>query len=61
MCVQICPTGIDIRNGLQYGCIVCAACINACNAIMNKIGAVKRFITRSKVRGLRHRDECHGK
>jgi cytochrome c oxidase accessory protein FixG len=38
MCVQVCPTGIDIRNGLQYECIGCAACIDACNSVMDKIG-----------------------
>jgi polyferredoxin len=32
LCVQVCPTGIDIRNGLQYECIGCAACVDACNA-----------------------------
>lgn len=35
-CVQVCPTGIDIRNGLQYECIGCAACIDACNHVMGK-------------------------
>jgi cytochrome c oxidase accessory protein FixG len=39
MCVQVCPTGIDIRQGLQYECIGCAACIDACNSVMTKIGA----------------------
>jgi cytochrome c oxidase accessory protein FixG len=38
MCVQVCPTGIDIRNGLQYECIGCAACIDACNYVMDKAG-----------------------
>jgi cytochrome c oxidase accessory protein FixG len=38
MCVQVCPTGIDIRNGLQYECIGCAACIDACNQVMDKMG-----------------------
>ncbi|MDX1692998.1 MAG: cytochrome c oxidase accessory protein CcoG [Ketobacteraceae bacterium] len=38
MCVQVCPTGIDIRNGLQYECITCAACIDACNHIMDQMG-----------------------
>ncbi len=38
MCVQVCPTGIDIRKGLQYECIGCAACIDACNGVMDKIG-----------------------
>ena len=37
MCVQVCPTGIDIRNGLQYECIGCAACVDACNSVMEKI------------------------
>ncbi|MES2758920.1 MAG: cytochrome c oxidase accessory protein CcoG [Pseudomonadota bacterium] len=37
MCVQVCPTGIDIRQGLQYECIGCAACIDACNSVMAKI------------------------
>ncbi len=36
-CVQVCPTGIDIRNGLQVGCIACAACIDACDAVMDKM------------------------
>ncbi|MFI4941525.1 MAG: cytochrome c oxidase accessory protein CcoG, partial [Burkholderiales bacterium] len=39
MCVQVCPTGIDIRKGLQYECIGCAACIDACNSVMEKVGS----------------------
>ncbi|WP_313703957.1 cytochrome c oxidase accessory protein CcoG [Massilia sp.] len=38
MCVQVCPTGIDIRRGLQYECIGCAACVDACNGVMEKVG-----------------------
>ena len=38
ICVQVCPTGIDIRNGLQYQCIGCAACIDACDDVMDKMG-----------------------
>ena len=38
LCVQVCPTGIDIREGLQYECIGCAHCIDACDAIMHKVG-----------------------
>ena len=38
MCVQVCPTGIDIRKGLQYECIGCAACVDACNNVMDKVG-----------------------
>lgn len=37
-CVQVCPTGIDIRNGLQLECIGCAACVDACDAVMRKTG-----------------------
>ncbi len=38
LCVQVCPTGIDIRNGLQYECIACGACIDACDTVMDKVG-----------------------
>ena len=38
LCVQVCPTGIDIRNGLQYQCIGCAHCIDACDDVMQKVG-----------------------
>jgi cytochrome c oxidase accessory protein FixG len=37
LCVQVCPTGIDIRQGLQYECIGCAACVDACNDVMHKM------------------------
>ena len=37
LCVQVCPTGIDIRNGLQYECIGCAACVDVCNVVMDKM------------------------
>lgn len=39
ICVQVCPTGIDIRDGLQYQCINCGLCIDACDQVMEKIGA----------------------
>jgi cytochrome c oxidase accessory protein FixG len=38
LCVQVCPVGIDIRNGLQYKCISCGLCVDACNTIMDKMG-----------------------
>jgi polyferredoxin len=38
LCVQVCPTGIDIRNGLQYECIACGACIDSCDTVMDKVG-----------------------
>ncbi|NLZ12336.1 MAG: cytochrome c oxidase accessory protein CcoG, partial [Alcaligenaceae bacterium] len=37
LCVQVCPTGIDIRNGLQYMCIGCGACVDACDQVMDKM------------------------
>jgi cytochrome c oxidase accessory protein FixG len=43
-CVQVCPTGIDIRNGLQLECIGCTACIDACDEIMTKVGRPKGLI-----------------
>ena len=44
VCVEVCPTGIDIRNGLQYECIGCAACIDACDQVMGKMGYAKGLI-----------------
>ena len=44
MCVQVCPTGIDIRNGLQYECIGCSACIDVCDDVMDKMGYPKGLI-----------------
>ena len=44
LCVQVCPTGIDIRKGLQYECIGCAACIDACNTVMDKVGSQRGLI-----------------
>lgn len=44
MCVQVCPTGIDIRDGLQVECIQCAACVDACNDIMDKVGYPRGLI-----------------
>lgn len=38
MCVQVCPTGIDIRDGLQLDCVSCGACVDACNEVMDKMG-----------------------
>ncbi|GIX35455.1 MAG: ferredoxin [Lysobacteraceae bacterium] len=44
LCVQVCPTGIDIRNGLQYECIACGACIDACDSVMDRIGYPRGLI-----------------
>jgi len=44
ICVQVCPTGIDIRNGLQYECIACGACIDACDEVMDKMNYPRGLI-----------------
>ncbi|RMD70705.1 MAG: cytochrome c oxidase accessory protein CcoG [Gammaproteobacteria bacterium] len=54
ICVQVCPTGIDIRNGLQYQCIACAACIDACDDVMEKMRYPKgliRYTTENALEG----------
>lgn len=53
-CVHVCPTGIDIRDGLQYQCIGCAACIDACDNIMEKMGYQKglvKYTTENDIEG----------
>ena len=45
LCVQVCPTGIDIRDGLQYECIGCALCIDACNSVMDKMSYPRGLIS----------------
>ena len=50
LCVQVCPTGIDIRKGLQHACIGCGVCADACDAVMDKVGYPKglvRFTTQN--------------
>ena len=54
MCVQVCPTGIDIRKGLQYECIGCSACIDVCDDVMDKMGYPKgliRYTTQNAIDG----------
>ena len=56
ICVQVCPTGIDIRDGLQYQCIGCAACIDACDDVMDKMDyehGLIRYTTENTLRGQR--------
>jgi len=55
ICVQVCPTGIDIRNGLQYECIGCAACIDGCNQVMAKMGYPKGLIRYSTEKAVKER------
>jgi len=54
LCVQVCPTGIDIRNGLQYQCITCALCIDACDSVMDKMSYPRgliRYTTENELSG----------
>lgn len=68
-CVQVCPTGIDIRNGLQLECISCTACIDACNEVMVKIkrpkglirfGSTAEFEGEKKIKLIRPRTILYG-
>jgi cytochrome c oxidase accessory protein FixG len=52
LCVQVCPTGIDIRKGLQYECIGCALCIDACNSVMDKMAYPRGLIRYTSEREL---------
>jgi cytochrome c oxidase accessory protein FixG len=54
-CVQVCPTGVDIRNGQQLGCITCGLCLDACDSIMDKIGKPRGLIRYASL------DELEGK
>ncbi|MDP5240127.1 cytochrome c oxidase accessory protein CcoG [Uliginosibacterium sp. 31-16] len=53
ICVQVCPTGIDIRQGLQYECIGCAACIDACDQVMDKVELPRGLIRYSTENAIR--------
>jgi cytochrome c oxidase accessory protein FixG len=52
LCVQVCPTGIDIRKGLQYECIGCTACIDVCNGVMDKMHYPRGLIRYDTQNGL---------
>ena len=53
-CVQVCPTGIDIRDGLQYECIGCAACVDACDKVMDRMSYARGLIRYSTENALLH-------
>ena len=55
LCVQVCPTGIDIREGLQYECIACAACIDACDSIMDRMNYPRGLIRYTTENALNHK------
>ena len=54
-CVQVCPTGVDIRDGQQLGCITCGLCLDACDSIMDKVGKPHGLIRYASL------DELEGK
>ena len=56
ICVQVCPTGIDIRDGLQYECIGCGACIDGCNQVMDKMGYARGLIRYSSEKAMQRGD-----
>jgi cytochrome c oxidase accessory protein FixG len=55
LCVQVCPTGIDIRNGLQYECIACAACIDVCDQVMDKMNYPRGLVRYTTEHSLKHK------
>lgn len=59
LCVQVCPTGIDIRNGLQFQCIQCAACIDACDSVMDKLGYPRGLVRYTTEHALREGQPMH--
>jgi cytochrome c oxidase accessory protein FixG len=54
LCVQVCPTGIDIRQGLQYECIGCGACADVCDTVMDKVGYARGLIKYSTQNAMTH-------
>ena len=53
LCVQVCPTGIDIRKGLQYECIGCGACVDVCDTVMDKLGYARGLVKYSTDNAMR--------
>jgi cytochrome c oxidase accessory protein FixG len=58
-CVTVCPTGIDIRNGLQLECVACTACIDACNDVMHRLGRPPGLIRHVSADAVRHGHGSH--
>jgi cytochrome c oxidase accessory protein FixG len=56
LCKQVCPTGIDIRDGLQYQCIGCAACIDVCDDVMDKMNYPRGLIRYTTENALEHQE-----
>ncbi len=55
LCVQVCPTGIDIRNGLQYECIGCGACADVCDTVMDKVGYPRGLVKYSTEHAMKNK------
>jgi cytochrome c oxidase accessory protein FixG len=55
LCVQVCPTGIDIREGLQYECIACAACIDVCDEVMDRMDYPRGLVRYTTEHALKHK------
>lgn len=55
LCVKVCPTGIDIRNGLQLECVSCTACMDACDNIMDSVGLEKGLIRYASEEGIKNK------
>lgn len=58
-CVNVCPTGIDIRNGVQMECVGCTACIDACDHVMEKIGKPKGLIRYASENSIENHEPLH--
>ena len=58
-CVRVCPTGIDIRNGLQMECVGCTACIDACDGIMDKIGRPRGLVRYASENAIANGEKLH--
>ena len=57
LCVDVCPTGIDIRNGIQLECVNCTACIDACDTVMDKIDRPRGLIRYDSLRGIERKEK----
>src|SRR5574338_469 len=57
LCVDVCPTGIDIRNGIQLECVNCTACIDACDEVMEKVNRPKKLIKYASLNGIENKSK----
>lgn len=57
LCVDVCPTGIDIRNGIQLECVNCTACIDACDEVMVKVNRPKKLIKYASLNGIENKSK----